>query len=694
MRSRPGTVHTEARGRRRRLLGGAVLVTMGLVSAPSIAPVRAHAPDPATSTDLALLGQTDLGGKGLNGEVAIVGNTAVVATGIQPAGGLRSHFYNPYPCATPRIQLVDISNPAAPARVGQIQVEQGITARDVAAIHVTTPTFTGDLLAVALARCGLTTLKNNGFEAVARGVAYYDITKPSLPRFLGRYQADLEQFNPEHKKCDETPPSESDPNKGPDACASSQDAVSLVQRGDGRVLSISTEPFATASRFTSGDLRIVDVTDPTNPVQVGDYNPPNAQPPAAGFSNNGCRPFTGIMSAELYAGGTKAVAADMDDGLLDLNVALPAGPPVFSTGPAATLAGSVDPYPVADRRTEGNASFATVGGPGESLALFSDQDWNAPDSSLRIATVGGSPSGTSPQGLAAGSSIVACEAPFTLFDPENTAQVYRRAGAQVPADAAGLANADLVYVGRGCPADAYLTDPATNAPFSVAGKIAVVDRGRTAFQTGQIAAAGCSLAARATRAQAAGAIGVAVDANFFNNAFGPDGVSVGIDIPMIALDRPGATRLRTTLCPSVSPGGSGNCTLGTAVTGAMVDSPGAWGGLRIADLASHAQVGQYSTARSQVFPPPDLGVYSVHHAVTAGSRAYVAWNSDGVRILDISNPAAPVEVGHFVPPDTADPTATIPAKAYVTGVAVSGCKVVITDINSGLYVLRDPAVAC
>ncbi|MGH9281734.1 MAG: LVIVD repeat-containing protein, partial [Acidimicrobiales bacterium] len=165
------------------------------------------------------------------------------------------------------------------------------------------------------------------------------------------------------------------------------------------------------------------------------------------------------------------------------------------------------------------------------------------------------------------------------------------------------------------------------------------------------------------------------------------GNGIGVDIPGIAVDEPDGDALRATLCPSVV---GGVCTGGPASSGAMVDTPGEWGGLRILDNSNPAaptSLAVYRTARSQVFPPPDLGVYSVGHVELRGSLAYAAWNADGLRVLDLSNPAAPVEVASFVPPDSKDPQGTYPAKAQVVGVGTIPGHVVISDMSSGLYIL-------
>ncbi len=58
-----------------------------------------------------VVGHSDLGGEGLNGDVTVVGSTAIVAAGLMPAGGVHAHLYNPYPCPAVSVKLVDHSVP-------------------------------------------------------------------------------------------------------------------------------------------------------------------------------------------------------------------------------------------------------------------------------------------------------------------------------------------------------------------------------------------------------------------------------------------------------------------------------------------------------------------------------------------------------------------------------------------------------
>ncbi|MBA3969300.1 MAG: hypothetical protein H0X52_04280, partial [Gemmatimonadetes bacterium] len=591
----------------------------------SVAAAVLMLPGFAASQNLRLVGRSDLGGAGLNGNVAVVGTTAIVGAGITPAAGVHAHLYNPYPCPSVSVKVVDLSVPSRPEVVATIPVPAGVAAIDVAALRVRTPSFSGDLAAIALAQC------NQTGSFVERGIAYYDVSAPSHPRFLGRYQADADSVHPPG-----VPPCGPPPAGSSARCASSQHSVFLVQRPDGRVLSLSTEPGASASRFPSGDLRIVDVTNPGKPVQMGSF-PDRGRPIS---SRHGCRPFSAGHAAETSPDGRTALLAYYDEGLLVLDISEPAAP--AERGQFR--------YP-AGRSTEGNAAYTTWARVGDrTLALVSDEDWIAPTTTLRI---------DAPASVAG--TRFACEAMFTLFDPENTAQIYRKPGGQL--------RGDIVYLGRGCPAnpgtgphagssstDPYLADPA--------GKIALVDRTRQPIQPAAGAGAGCTVAERVKRAQAAGAIGVIVAQTIAATpeAFSPDGDPSGLTIPAVQIDKGDADALRSVLCPSVD---GGKCVGSQRVSGALVDRPGEWGGLRVIDISDPAaprQVGVYRTPRSRQFPPSDLGVYSAHRAVAGEGLAYVAWNSDGLRVLDLTGDA-PREVGFFVPPDHPDPVGALPAKA-------------------------------
>ncbi|MEO7503157.1 MAG: PA domain-containing protein, partial [Gemmatimonadaceae bacterium] len=446
------------------------LVGLSLVAALPIA---------ASAQSLKLVGKSDLGGGGLNGDITIVGTTAVVAAGLMPAAGVHAHLYNPYPCPAVTVKIVDLSRPAEPRVVATIPVPAGLAAHGVASARVNTPAFKGDLLAVALTMCGA------AGSTLERGLVYYDISQPSAPRLLGRYVADADMVHP-----DSIPACGPPPAQRADRCASSQHSVSLIQRSDGRVLSLSLEPGASASKFPSGDLRIVDVTDPRRPVQVGAF-PPSGTPI---FSTNGCRPFSAGHGAGFSHNGMRGMLAFYDGGLFVLDLPAPGAPVKLGQFK----------YP-ADRSLEASAAYvAAARVNGRDLALISEADFIGP---LTTLDVQGPP--------AVAGSKFGCEAIFTLYDPANTTQLYRQPNGRV--------TGDLAYVGRGCStvvtgdmhdmgmehgddkkvaADPYLSDPR--------GKIALVDRARQPTQADLAAGSGCLMADRVKAAQAAGATGVVV----------------------------------------------------------------------------------------------------------------------------------------------------------------------------------------
>jgi hypothetical protein len=121
------------------------------------------------------------------------------------------------------------------------------------------------------------------------------------------------------------------------------------------------------------------------------------------------------------------------------------------------------------------------------------------------------------------------------------------------------------------------------------------------------------------------------------------------------------------------------------------DPSGGWGFLRIWDITNRrdpVEVGRYATPESERFPPARPGLFTIHNPTVRGTLAFLSWYSDGIRVVDISDPQQPVEVAAFVPPDTADPFRVSPDSAMVWGVALERDLVLASDTHAGLYVLR------
>jgi hypothetical protein len=85
----------------------------------------------------------------------------------------------------------------------------------------------------------------------------------------------------------------------------------------------------------------------------------------------------------------------------------------------------------------------------------------------------------------------------------------------------------------------------------------------------------------------------------------------------------------------------------------------------------------------------------VHNPEVRGTSLYLSWYTDGLRIVDISNPAAPQEVGFFRERPTLDPTGFFGPNfgagghpiPFDWGVHVVGDRIYLSDINFGLYIV-------
>ena len=78
-----------------------------------------------------------------------------------------------------------------------------------------------------------------------------------------------------------------------------------------------------------------------------------------------------------------------------------------------------------------------------------------------------------------------------------------------------------------------------------------------------------------------------------------------------------------------------------------------WGYSRVYDYSNAAapqQIRSFRTRNSLAIGDKAAGDYTLHNAFVVGTDVYMSWYSDGVRIVDASDPADLNEVGFFVPP--------------------------------------------
>jgi hypothetical protein len=224
--------------------------------------------------DLKKVGHSVLDHPGTFGDVAVVGRTAVVATdGVAGSG----------PCPTSTVTVVDLKNPEKPRVAATIPLPAGMAAAEVDGVTVITPTFTGDLVALALAPPASCPAAPGG------SILYYDVTDPAAPRRLSE--------------------------------AGGGSFVAMAQRADERVLAV--HPDATAENIVVEDL-----SDPGRPALLGRW-------PAPGGAGGRC------AGAGLHEEGEEAVVVLADGRIHHLDLADPANP--SSVGPAEETGGRVSP---------------------------------------------------------------------------------------------------------------------------------------------------------------------------------------------------------------------------------------------------------------------------------------------------------------------------------------------------------------
>ncbi len=109
-----------------------------------------------------------------------------------------------------------------------------------------------------------------------------------------------------------------------------------------------------------------------------------------------------------------------------------------------------------------------------------------------------------------------------------------------------------------------------------------------------------------------------------------------------------------------------------------------WGRLRLVDIqdpVNALQVGSFETANSAAGTPGEQYAYTIHNPLTDDrdqNRAFLAWYSDGVRLVDVSDAAHPTELASWVPPHG----------GMIWNVSFMGDLLLAGDINNGLFVLR------
>ena len=200
-------------------------------------------------------------------------------------------------CPVLGVRAIDVRRPARPRVVSRFARFAGTTSEDVWVGRVATPSFTGDLAAVGIQRCG------HGYERGFRGVAFYDVSRPSRPRFLSRLGTGY-------------------PTRG-------VHEISVVQRADGRVLALLSVPHTwEATNGRRGDVQIVDVSEPQRPRRLATWDFRRSGPLPDRRRLRERRGDGELLAHSVFPfdGGLKAYVSHWDAGAVFLDLADPARP--------------------------------------------------------------------------------------------------------------------------------------------------------------------------------------------------------------------------------------------------------------------------------------------------------------------------------------------------------------------------------
>ena len=300
-----------------RRLAALSLTAAALASAGAAADAAGAATGPKTK-NTALVGHLNPRG-GFNGDVWVHG----------PAAYLGSWGHGAR-CPVRGVRVIGVRNPARPRLVARFARFPGTTSEDVWVGRVDTPHFRGDLAAVGIQRCG------SGLGRGFRGLALFDVTRPSRPRLLARLSSG--------------------------ARTRGVHELSLVQRDDGRVLALLSVPHSwEVSAGRRGDVRIVEVTNPRRPRALASWDVRRDAPRAVRRRLIRSRGTDELLAHSVwpYDGGRKAFVSHWDAGAVFLDLERPGRPRYLGR----------TPYPAGAHRNAHSGWFR----PGEQIFVQNDE---------------------------------------------------------------------------------------------------------------------------------------------------------------------------------------------------------------------------------------------------------------------------------------------------------------------------------
>jgi len=515
-------------------------------------------------------------------------------------------------CNTGGVHVVDITDPANPQRSGFLNSGgSGYVTEGVHALHITTSAFTGDILVISNEWCAVSGNPKN----MPGGITIWDITEPTEPKRLVRAFGD---FDIHENRANE-----------------SHSAIAWNAGNKAFVAAIDNEELE--------DVDIIEITDPRNPVLIAETALPGVSVNAYGTEKTS-HDFDVLKFPD---GSWHLMVSDWDAGWIDVNVTNPASPTVVGDFEYAAC----DQLVTTACPPEGNAhqgEWNSTGG----LFIGTDEDFSPFRLPIEVMT-----------GPLAGQIFAAGEFGWTK---------------QVASLPDGTVNGPTVFGGYGCPDDLATVPQATTVfPTVDPGeeRMIVFERGPV-NDPNHAQHDACFFSEKVSAGEQKGYDAVII-ANHHNGAQGgalPDaficggqgspvagtahGLCVGHRFMHVAFgttpnyDTPYPLRTSTAYTePAIG-------TVGPEIS-ASSEFDG-WGYARV--LSGISEVGQFAIPETdQTTTASGFGDLTVHEVeiprgdpneggtnVDDDLLAYFSWYSGGFRVIDITNPAAPTEVGHHI----------------------------------------------
>ena len=228
--------------------------------------------------DFALVGHLDLGSASSNADVWVHDDTAYVGTWVDPCTGTGA-------------KVIDVSDPAAPTLLGTVAGVPGTSTEDIVVRSVSTPSFTGDLLIGGIQRCDF---DDPNLDDDLFGIDIWDVTDPANPVHFSHF--------------------------GITTGGGGVHELDLFQRG-GNVYALAATNFSEwFDPCQCGDVQIVDLTDPANPVLVGEWGAGQEGLSTGPFEGSGSFGAAFAHSVRASTDGNHVLASYWDLGLVTLDI--------------------------------------------------------------------------------------------------------------------------------------------------------------------------------------------------------------------------------------------------------------------------------------------------------------------------------------------------------------------------------------